>query len=159
MQKNFSHNLIVGKIGEIVFEQMFREAGKFTILRSGYEYLLPELAQYQDRNELKNVIAHIRKLPDFILISPDHTKVYLVEAKYRTHPNPDEMLKIAKEMLAKWDMPWLFLASPYGFNFDSCRNVVKNNGNIEKLFPTTVPQEIQNKYLKLLMEFQRPLKK
>ena len=30
-------NFIKGKIGELVFEEMFRKAGKFTVLPFGYE--------------------------------------------------------------------------------------------------------------------------
>ena len=44
--KQFSHELIKGKIAELIFEMMFREAGRFTS-SFGYEYTLPEIAQYQ----------------------------------------------------------------------------------------------------------------
>lgn len=42
---SFTKNLIKGKIAEIIFENMLREAGIFTILHFGYEYILPELAK------------------------------------------------------------------------------------------------------------------
>ena len=53
---------------------MFRESGKFTILHAGYEYTLPELAQYQHLAEVKAVIENIRNAPDFVLISQDEKK-------------------------------------------------------------------------------------
>lgn len=37
MNAEFVKDLIKGKVAEIIFEQMFRESGKFTILHSGYE--------------------------------------------------------------------------------------------------------------------------
>ena len=33
--------MIKGKIAEIIFEQIFRESGRYTMLHSGYEYTLP----------------------------------------------------------------------------------------------------------------------
>jgi len=53
----FIKDLVKGKIAEIIFEQMFRESGRYTILHSGYEYTLPELAQYQHLAEVKAVMA------------------------------------------------------------------------------------------------------
>ena len=35
--ETFIKDLIKGKIAEIIFEQMFRESGRYTILHSGYE--------------------------------------------------------------------------------------------------------------------------
>ncbi len=46
--EKFSHDLIKGKVAELIFALMFRDVGKFTILRFAYEYTLPELAQYQN---------------------------------------------------------------------------------------------------------------
>jgi hypothetical protein len=39
--EEFIKDLVKGKIAEIIFEQMFRESGRYTILHSGYEYTLP----------------------------------------------------------------------------------------------------------------------
>jgi len=41
MDAIFIKNPIKGKITDIVFEQMLRESGGYTILHSGYEYTLP----------------------------------------------------------------------------------------------------------------------
>lgn len=73
----FLRELIKGKIAEIIFEQMFREAGEFTILWFGYEYTSPELAQYQHLlTEHKEVLADIRHTPDFILVEPSEGKYF-----------------------------------------------------------------------------------
>ncbi len=152
----FSHELIKGKIAELIFELMFRESGRFTTLRFGYEYTLPELAQYQHLVEVKKVLDNIRNAPDFILISNATEKkaVYIVEVKYRTRRDPKEIKEIAENTLKTWDPSWLFVASPDGFFFEPCHTVMKNEGNIGPLYETWVPRPIMNKYLELLKDFE-----
>ncbi|MDE2096048.1 MAG: hypothetical protein KGL39_02265 [Patescibacteria group bacterium] len=41
---SFFRDLLKGKIAEVIFEQMFRDCGKFTILPFGYEKTVPEVA-------------------------------------------------------------------------------------------------------------------
>lgn len=154
MEKDFVKHLIKGKIAEIIFEQMFRESGKFTILRSGYEYTLPELAQYQHLTEIKAVIENIRNAPDFILISQDKTQVHLVEVKYRREENRKNLKEIVEETLKIWNPSWLFVASPEGFFFAPCNTVLNNEGKIYSLSENWVEKSVQKEYLKLLNEFE-----
>lgn len=133
---------------------MFRESGKYTILHSGYEYTLPELAQYQGLAQLKAVFENIKNAPDFILISQDKKEVYLVEIKYRAFRNPNELKKIAEKTLKIWNPSWLFIASPDGFFFEPCHTVYNNNGKIDPLFEKWVEKPIQETYLKLLNQFE-----
>ncbi len=151
----FSRDLIKGKIAEVVFEQMFRSSGKYTILHSGYEYTLPELAQYQHIAEVKAVIENIRNAPDFVLISQDKKEVHLVEVKYRTHRRPNELKEIAEDVLKIWNPCWLFVASPDGFFFEPCNTVVNNNGEMGLLYSKWVNEDIQREFLKLLNEFEK----
>ena len=152
---DFSRNLIKGKIAEIVFEQMFREMGEFTILHLGYEYTTPELAQYQKYVQVKKVLDKIRHAPDFVLISQDKTKVFVVEVKYRMGKNNLEILDVAEKTLKLVNPAWLFVASSDGFYFDSCSNVIKNNGIVKKMSSTWVSDFIQEENLKLLNEFEK----
>src|SRR6266481_6063296 len=154
MDARFVQNLIKGKIAEIIFEQMFRESGKYTILHSGYEYTLPELAQYQHLAEIKAVIENIRNAPDFILVSQDHKKVYLVEVKYRANRNAQDLKEIADKTLEFWNPSWLFIASPDGFFFDTCGTISKNNGLIGDLYDKWATLNIQADYLKLLNQLE-----
>ena len=150
----FSRNLIKGRIAEIIFEQMFRESGKFTILRSGYEYTFPELAQYRQLPEVELYLERIRHNVDFILISDDKKEVYLVEVKYRTNLKDEDIKKIALETREVQDPSWLFVASPsHGFFFEPCNTVLKNHGKIGRLYEKWVNKGIQEKYLKLMNEF------
>lgn len=149
---DFSRDLIKGRIAEVIFEQMFRESGQFTILRFGYEYTMPELAQYR-RTLKKEVVEDISNAPDFALISQSKKELYLVEVKFRMNPRKDDLKKIAETILKRWDPSWLFVASPHGFFFDSCRTIIQNNGEMGPLFDKWVTRESQREYLKLLDEF------
>jgi hypothetical protein len=151
---DFSRNLIKGRIAEIIFEQMFRESGKFTILRSGYEYTFPELAQYRQLPEVERYLKKIRHNVDFILISHDGKEAYLVEVKYRTNPIAKDIEKVATETREVQDPSWLFMATPKGFFFEPCNTVLRNNGKIGQLYDKWVSGELQEKYLKLMNEFQ-----
>lgn len=157
--EDFVGGLIKGKIAEIIFEQMFRESGRYTILHAGYEYTLPELAQYQHLNEVKAVIENIRNAPDFVLISQDKTEVHLVEVKYRSHRNSQELSKIASSILNTWNPCWLFIASPDGFFFEPCNTIVNKEGNIGPLVNEKfVDHEIMRDYLKLLNKYEPKIK-
>ncbi len=153
--EQFIKDLIKGKIAEIIFEQMFRETGNYTILHSGYEYTLPELAQYQHFAEIKAVIENIRNAPDFILISQDKKEVYLVEVKYRKHRDANELKRIVQDTLKTWNPSWLFVASPDGFFFEPCNSILKNNGRIGHLVNEKfVKPKIREEYLGFLNQFE-----
>jgi len=151
----FIKDLIKGKIAEIIFEQMFRESGRYTILHSGYEYTLPELAQYQHLAEVKAVIENIRNAPDFVLVSQDKKEVHLVEVKYRSHRYPEDLKQIAQDTLKIWNPCWLFVASPDGFFFEPCNTVSNNDGHIGPLVNEKfVDHAVRDEYLKLLNQFE-----
>ena len=150
----FSKELIKGRVAETIFEQMFRESDKFTILKFGYENTVPELSQYQHLVEIKKVLDNIKNAPDFVLISQDKKEVYLVEVKYRTKRNPIEIKEIAKEIIKTWNPSHLFIASPDGFFFSPCSYIIRGNGNISPCLEKWVSKENQDKYLKLLNEFE-----
>jgi hypothetical protein len=48
----------------------------------------------------------------------------------------------------------LFLATPEGFFFDDVKNIIKNNGEIEKLKHPNISAETQKKYLDLLIKYE-----
>lgn len=154
MDAEFIRRFIKGKIAEIIFEQMFRESGKYTVLHSGYEYTLPELAQYQHLVEVKAVIENIQNAPDFVLVSNDKTEVHLIEVKYRRNRDQADIKEHAESILKTWNPSWMFIASPDGFFFEPCNTIVANNGAIGKLYDKWVTLEVQAEYLKLLNEFE-----
>lgn len=153
--KKFIKDLVKGKIAEIIFEQMFRESGRYTILHSGYEYTLPELAQYQHLAQVKAVIENIRNAPDFILISEDKSEVYLIEVKYRTHIYPPDLKQICEDTVKTWNHCWLFVASPTGFYFEPCNDVIRRDGEIGLFVNEKFAEHpIRDQYLEFLRELE-----
>ncbi len=153
---SFAKNLIKGRIAETIFHLLFAEAGEFTITPFGYEHTIPALAQYHTDVEIKQVLDTIRKTPDFILMSQNKREVFLVEVKYRATRHTEDTVRIAEELSKRWHPAWLFIASPDGFYFDSCRNVINAKGEIPSLSTTWVATETQEKYRVLLNEFLIP---
>ena len=156
MDLDYMKGLIKGKIAEMIFQEMFKQTGKFLIIPTGYEYNLPELAQYQNNLQNQNVISSIRTEPDFLLLTHgknNERQAYFVEVKYREEINPIDLIEISKKLLEHWNPCWLFVASGDGFYFSPCHAVINSQGKIEKLTENWVKKEIQDKGLKVLQEY------
>lgn len=154
-ENNFSKNLIKGKIAQIIFEQMFREQGEYTVIPFGYENMLPEIfPQNKNFEGAKRAIDNIRNAPDYTLISAKKEKVYLVEVKYRRDLNFDDIKNIAIKQIERWHPSCIFVATQNGFYFDVCSGIIKNN-KISKLSEKTISKELQTKYQDLLNEFEQ----
>lgn len=155
-QSDFSENFIKGRIAETVFELMFREVGKFTIIPLGYEHITPQLAQISHLcDQVKKVIDNIRLLPDFILFSSDTKEVFMIEVKYRKRKDDNEIKEAAQKLLNNWDPVFLFVATHEAFYFDSCNNILYHHPQIAPLESIMIPHEIQDKYILLLQEFEK----
>jgi hypothetical protein len=153
MDINFSRQLIKGKITEAIFEEMFRTSQEFTIFPLGYEHTMPILAQYQHLIHIQKVLENIRHAPDFILISQDKKSVFLVEVKYRSRFDKQDILEIANKLHITWNPCFLFVASQENFCFSPCSSIIDNNGEIEELRESWIKKETQKTYLSLLQEF------
>lgn len=156
MQQDFAKNLIKGKIGEAIFDQMFREQGRFTVIPFGYDRIIPEISQHAKKPEHKEVIDNIRSAPDFALVSHDRERVFLVEVKYRTDldKSTEGLIEIAKKIQDKWVMVWVFICTPNGFYFDQTSEIIKNK-NFTPMGEQWICKELQEKYLNLLKDFIR----
>ena len=152
MNQDFAKNFIKGKIGEIIFDEMFREEGEFTVIPFGYDRTLPELAQYAKEAEYQQVIDNIRSAPDFALVSRDKTQVFLIEVKYRTKIDIEELKKVAEKIEEKWHLVWMFVCTPEKFYFNRT-NVITEKNMLYPLSESWICKESQEKYLKLLNEF------
>lgn len=152
MQKDFSKQLIKGKIAEMIFDQMLRKAGDYTVIPFGYETIIPELMQYTDQADRRDLIDNIRSAPDFALVSHDPKKVHLVEVKYRSRIDMEEIKKTAQLICDRWKLVWLFIATPEGFYFDSC-NELREKPDLTPLAEDMVPRHVQDQYLALIREF------
>lgn len=158
MSNNFTvENLIIGKIAETIFEEMFSEAGDYGVIPFGYEKLVPELANHKKFPNAQRVIDNIRTSPDYAVIMPDKKSVFLIEVKFRRILNKKviaDIVEIAKDQELRWNPSWIFLATLNGFYFARCSSIVKNKF-IKKLDEKFVSREIQNKYLKFIIEFEK----
>lgn len=153
MTNNFQENLIKGKIVETIFQQMFVESEKYHVYPTGYENVVPELAELSHHKDIQNILSQLRRTPDFILVPKERDEVYLVEVKYRHDYHNAELTDLATELHNSWEYSWLFVATPFHFYFDSCWNIMNSHGHMDFLPYTWVPQNIQDKYKSLLHEF------
>lgn len=150
---DFSRNLIKGRIAEVVFQQMIQNEDRYAVIPFGYEHTMPTLAQYQHLAEVQSIMKNISDAPDFVLISKDHSGIYLVEVKYRSKIDPKDLKKCCDKLKKRWEHPWLFIATPTGFYCDLCKNILAT-GDIKTLPESWVKKIRQNSYLKLLNEFE-----
>jgi len=149
----FSKNLVKGRIAEILFDQMLRDTGHFTILAFGYENILPELAHRQNDIRAQETMEIIRRAPDFAVIDNESHEVYLIEVKYLMNPTEELIFLAAKRMYESWSPSYLFLATPKGFFFDKASSVFEKKGKINPLDTPKIPKELQREYIKILNEF------
>jgi hypothetical protein len=97
---------------------------------------------------------NISDAPDFALVSNDKEKVYLVEVKYRTRLNNNDLREVASKLLKRWNPSWVFVATPNGFFCEPSSSIVEK-GSINNLSDSWVNIERQSEYLALLCEFER----
>jgi len=152
MQKDFAKNFIKGKIGEIIFDQMFREEGKFIVIPFGYERMIPEFTQYARDLEHQEIVDNIRSAPDFALVSQDRKGVFLIEVKFRSMVNIAELKETANKIQRRWKLVWMFICAPNGFYFNKTTDIIKD-GKLTLLGENWICREKQEKYLKLLNNF------
>jgi Leu/Phe-tRNA-protein transferase len=152
-KQNFEYNLIKGRIAETIFELMFRDTKKFSVLHFGYESTVPTLAQYRDTVVMKKVLNQVDKSPDFVLVTENKEQVYFVEVKYRAMLDKEEILKTANEIAKRWELCYLFIVSKDGFYFSPINTVIMNVGEIEPLSQNWVNTNIQEKYRELVSQF------
>jgi hypothetical protein len=149
----FARNLVKGQIAETIFAQMLRETNKFTVLEFGYEKLVPELVQ-QGYNENYGLIETLRSSPDFAVINNVKKEVRLIEVKYMHSINKEYVLKAATRMHESWNPSYLFIATLDGFYFNEISKILNNEGTIAPLSHPFIPEDIQQKYLQILKDFE-----
>jgi len=136
----------------MIFDQMFRKAGYYTVIPFGYETIIPELIQYTNQSDRKELIDNIRSAPDFALVSHDPKQVLLVEVKYRSRIDIEEIRKTAQLICERWKLVWLFVASPDGFYFNSC-NELGEKSELTPLSDKMISRNVQDEFLALIKDF------
>jgi hypothetical protein len=149
----FARNLVKGKIAETIFAQMLRDTGHFTVLEFGYEKIIPQLIQ-EDYQDTKGTLEILRTSPDFAVINKKDRKVSLIEVKYLKEVNFEYVYRYAKRMGESWNPSYLFLMTQKGFYFDEVNSICEREGEIPKLEHHLISQELQEKYLQILKDFE-----
>lgn len=149
----FTHELIKGKIAEIIFEQMIHDTRGYTVLEFGYEKVVQQLAKVRKSDDAKQMIEIVRRAPDYAIVNEDTHMVTLVEVKYMAKRTNSKVLACAKEIENAWRHAALFIASPDGFYFDQVADVIKNKGVISPFAHGKIPKKITDQYIAMLNEF------
>jgi len=151
---HFTHELIKGKIAELIFAQMIRSIPDYTILEFGYEKTLPSLAQMHPKSPATaKTMEIIKTAPDFTIINHKSHEVHLIEVKYMNKVSDNRALRAARNIQKSWKKAALFVASPHGFYFDTVEDVINNKGAISEFKHTKIATKVQGDYLELLNEF------
>ncbi len=149
----FTHELLKGKIAEIIFEQMIHNTSGYTVLEFGYEKVVNQLAKAPKSEDARNMIRIVRKAPDYAIVNEDNHNVTLVEIKYMAKMTRGKVHAIAKEIEQSWKHCALFIATPEGFYFDQVDTILNNQGAIKPFQHNKIPKKVTDQYLGLLNEF------
>ncbi len=122
-------------------------------LQMGHEHTLPQLAQYQNHVQIKQVLENIRHSPDFIFISENKEQVFLVEVKFRYELNQTKILKQVEEINQKWQPCFMFVATEGKFYFSFCTEIITQNGEMNELSEYWISKNIQQLFRNVLNEF------
>ncbi len=149
----FTHELIKGKIAEIIFEQMIHNTKGYTVLEFGYEKVVHQLAKAKQSADARAMIEIVRKAPDYAIVNEENHNVTLVEIKYMATRTNGKVNAIAKEIERSWRNAALFIATPQGFYFDQVDTIIKNKGVIKPFTHPKIPKKVTDQYLAMLNEF------
>jgi len=149
----FTHELIKGKIAEIIFEQMIHNTKGYTVLEFGYEKVVHQLAKAPKSEDAKAMIEIVRKAPDYAIVNEDTHNVTLVEVKYMATKTNGKVNVIAKGIEKSWRHAALFIATPNGFFFDQVDTILENKGIIKPFHHGKIQPKVVEQYLAMLNEF------
>lgn len=150
---HFTHELIKGKIAEIIFEQMIQNTKGYTVLEFGYEKVVHQLAKAPKSADAKAMIEIVRKAPDYAIVNEDTHNVTLVEIKYMAKRTNGKVNAIAKDIERSWRHAALFIATPEGFYFDTVATIITNKGLIKEFSHTKIQPKLISQYVSMLNEF------
>jgi hypothetical protein len=78
---------------------------------------------------------------------------YLVEVKYRSRFDEAELVKIAEQIVRRWDHTYVFLILKTGFYFSPAHAIINAHGKIERLSASWIPENVQEKYRALAEDY------
>lgn len=149
------HETMRKRISQIIFEQMMKEAGKYTVIPIGYDTTVPDLTPYKRHAYVKKILDNLKAAPDFVLISADKTDVIVVEVLYMEHLDTEQLADKVHTIVRRWDPSYVFLVTQQGFYFDNCTQIRAENGLIKSLSESWIRMDLQHKYLDLVHDYVR----
>ncbi|MCX7996530.1 MAG: hypothetical protein N2691_02080 [Patescibacteria group bacterium] len=155
METRALHRLIRRKITATVFEQMFREAGRYTVIPIGHADSIETLSEHKRHPYVRKILENLTAAPDYVLISQDKTDVMVVEVDYMRRIDRETIADRIHTILRRWDPSYLFLATGSGFYYENCTAIRAENGSIKRLTERWVRKDIQDKYYHLLEDYIR----
>lgn len=150
---SFTHQLIKGKIAEIIFEQMINHTKGYTILEFGYEKVVRQLANEPKTKDISETIEVVRRAPDFAVINEKTHEITLIEVKYMSEPTPARTLKTARDIKKSWKRASLFIATPAGFFYDDVDELIAKKGVATPFSHPSITAKTTAAYLDLLKKF------
>jgi len=127
---------------------------KATFPFSSYD-LYADIFEDKYFNEKNITIETLRTAPDFAVIYHKTREVRLIEVKYLHTLSADYVLKYANKMSQSWNPSYLFIATLKGFYFDEINTIIKNKGKISQLNDPQITNDLQAKYLQILIDFEK----
>jgi hypothetical protein len=82
-QKKFRYNMIKGRIGETLIQELFLSLG-YNVFRFGMENTIPGIMELL-KGVRNDVAQEIRRMPDFVMQNPANKEVYFIEVKFRAN--------------------------------------------------------------------------
>lgn len=82
-QKKFHYNMIKGRVGETLIQELFTSAG-YNVFHYGMERSIPGITNLL-KGVRSDVASEIRSMPDFVMQNPKDQQVYFMEVKYRAN--------------------------------------------------------------------------
>lgn len=84
----------------------------YNVVPFGVEEVFREVKDFHNNGTLPALPMALKKMPDFIVVSPEKERIYMVEVKYRKCWNEETRAELAeklKDQLSVWDPIYLML--------------------------------------------------
>lgn len=145
-------NTIKNKSAERIVLEMFKEDSRYLVMAQSHDSVITELAALEKAEDIKKELLKIQDRPELSILDTRSGAYYMVKVKYRDNPTPQMLLAIAKEVSLDYPNMYMCLVTPMGFFFDSCKDIIKQEGDILLIDESIISAELQEKYLKILLD-------
>lgn len=93
-------DLVKGQVTQTILRAVLERVG-YRVYPLGIEELVPELCRDVGHALRGNLPERLRFLPDFMIIDPESSGVYLAEVKFRRRLSEDSLRSVSRELLQR----------------------------------------------------------